>query len=271
MFKYSAVTMVLGLAASGAVLVATAAGSDNVRTIKSKLLITKDNSHFGAGIEGTGVDPNGAVYAVNFNNNKNSTGTIAPQQAEFFTGKPADSVTDAWYNGIRFTYDRESRAAVAYVVDVSNHHVVQVTGDASGSRSLSKLCGDPKMLQPNDLAIAYSNNRIFLSGMNYTATSSVGDGDLWTCLPGDGGKATLLGKFYRTNGIEVSPDEKTLYLSEAQNKDGTVISNVIWKFDLDAPSGSVSNKQLFVDFGKLDNTAATDVDGMRCDSRGNLY
>ncbi|PIA14857.1 calcium-dependent phosphotriesterase [Coemansia reversa NRRL 1564] len=125
------------------------------------------------------------------------------------------------------------------------------------------------MLQPNDLAFAPSSGRIFLSGMNYTSDSEIGDGDLWTC--DSKGAAKSLGQFYRTNGIEVSPDEKTLYLSESQNKGGAVVSNRILAFDLDASSGAVENKRVFVDFGKLDKTADTDIDGMRTDKEGNLY
>jgi len=124
------------------------------------------------------------------------------------------------------------------------------------------------MVQPNDLAIT-SDGRLYLSGQNFTNDNKVGDGDLWLCSPD--GKATRLGVFGRTNGVEVSPDEKTLYLSEAFNKGGKVVSNVVWQFDLDANTGEIANKRLFVDFAKLDGTQAIDVDGMRTDNSGNLF
>ena len=60
-----------------------------------------------------------------------------------------------------------------------------------------------------------------------------------------------------TNGIEVSPDNKTLYVNESVQRN-------VWAFDLDS-SGNISNKRLFhkfEDFG---------MDGMRCDVDGNLY
>ncbi|KAJ2829715.1 hypothetical protein FBU31_002644, partial [Coemansia sp. 'formosensis'] len=69
----------------------------------------------------------------------------------------------------------------------------------------------------------------------------------------------------------VSPDEKTLYLSEAINQDGNVVSNVIHAFDLDAHGGTIRNGRVLVDFAQLDNSASNDVDGMRTDSAGNLY
>ncbi|KAJ1826153.1 hypothetical protein LPJ73_009077, partial [Coemansia sp. RSA 2703] len=69
----------------------------------------------------------------------------------------------------------------------------------------------------------------------------------------------------------VSPDEKTLYLSESINKGDAPISNVILAFDLDAEAGTVTNERVFVDFAKLDNSVDIDIDGMRTDTEGNLY
>ncbi|KAJ1920410.1 hypothetical protein H4219_001386 [Mycoemilia scoparia] len=254
----------------GIAALASVALSQGVPVHQAKPLITKDHSQFGPQIEGTGVDAQGNVYAVNFNALKNSTGTISPKQAEFFTGNaPGSDAEKTWYNGIRFVKLSDSGSA-AYLADVGNHQVVQVTKGVNGKTSVERFCGDSAILQPNDITVAHSNNRVFMSGMNYTADSKVGDGDLWTCLPGDK-KAVKLGEFYRTNGIEISPDEKTLYLSESQNKGGAVVSNNILKFDLDVASGKVSNKKVFVDFGALDKTGDTDIDGMRCDAKGNLY
>jgi sugar lactone lactonase YvrE len=59
------------------------------------------------------------------------------------------------------------------------------------------------------------------------------------------------------NGIEVSPDNKYLYVNES-------VQRKVWKYDLNA-KGEISNKRLiheFPDFG---------MDGMRCDAKGNLY
>jgi sugar lactone lactonase YvrE len=72
------------------------------------------------------------------------------------------------------------------------------------------------------------------------------------------GKVTLLeDNMGTTNGIEVSPDEKTLYVNES-------VQRRIWAYDLSG-QGSISRKRLlikFKDFG---------MDGMRCDVDGNLY
>jgi sugar lactone lactonase YvrE len=60
-----------------------------------------------------------------------------------------------------------------------------------------------------------------------------------------------------TNGIEVSPDGRKLYVNESVQRN-------VWVFDIQA-DGSLTNKKLikkFPDFG---------FDGMRCDVDGNLY
>jgi gluconolactonase len=60
-----------------------------------------------------------------------------------------------------------------------------------------------------------------------------------------------------TNGIEVSPDEKILYVNET-------VQRKIWAYDLNVKK-DVSNKRLFIEFS--DHL----LDGMRCDMAGNLF
>ena len=60
-----------------------------------------------------------------------------------------------------------------------------------------------------------------------------------------------------TNGIEVSADERTLYVNE------TVQRN-IWAYDL-SPAGEIRRKRLLIQFPDFG------MDGMRCDVAGNLY
>ncbi|KAJ2853117.1 hypothetical protein J3B02_003284 [Coemansia erecta] len=225
------------------------------------------DSLFGAGIEGAGIDKLGNVYAVDFNDNASSAGQIAPKQSLLFQSSDNESLV----NGIRFNID-STGAEEAYIADATTHQVYKLTSRDKATGAFAKtsvFCHDENMLQPNDIAIASSSGRIFLSGMNWTSDSVVGNGDLWTC--DSSGLAKRLGTFMRTNGIEVSPDEKTLYLSEAANAAGSVVSNVVLAFDLDSASGEITNKRTFVDFAKLDNTASTDIDGMRTDINGNLY
>ena len=72
------------------------------------------------------------------------------------------------------------------------------------------------------------------------------------------GKVTLAAeKMGTTNGIEVSPDGKTLYVNESVQRN-------IWAFTI-ARDGSLSGKRLLK---KFDDHG---FDGMRCDVDGNLY
>jgi sugar lactone lactonase YvrE len=59
------------------------------------------------------------------------------------------------------------------------------------------------------------------------------------------------------NGIEVSPDGKTLYVNESRQRS-------IWAFSI-KKNGSVEKKRLFRKFEDHG------FDGMRCDAKGNLY
>ncbi|KAJ1833208.1 hypothetical protein LPJ70_006468 [Coemansia sp. RSA 2708] len=230
-------------------------------------LISSADTQFGPAIEGVGVDQAGTMYATNFGGELTQAGQVTGTQGLLY--KAADG--DAYVNGIRFNIN-SAGAEEAYIADAALHRVYRLTNRQGSGGAFSDnavFCQDEAILQPNDLAIAPSSGRIFLSGQNYTSDTAVGSGDLWTC--DSSGAATRLGQFHRTNGIEVSPDEKTLYLSEAENKGGAVVANRILAFDLDAASGAVSNQRTFVDFGTLDDTAATDIDGMRADADGNLY
>ncbi|KAJ1900482.1 hypothetical protein LPJ66_001437 [Kickxella alabastrina] len=233
----------------------------------AKPYLTAATTMFGALIEGAAVDKSGNFYAIHFNSTKSAAGRAFNKQSLFYLDK---AYKDAWFNGMRFNIGRDG-VQEAYLGDLTNHRVVRVRDPGNkGSFGYSEtFCQSPGMLQPNDLAIAHSTGRLFLSGMRFKANSVVGDGDLWTC--DSNGVATKLGTFHRTNGIEVSPDEKTLYVSESINKGDKVVSNVILAFDLDADKGTIRNKRKLVDFGQLDGSGANDVDGMRADEQGNLY
>ena len=106
------------------------------------------------------------------------------------------------------------------------------------------------MNQPNDLALSPVSDYVYASDPNWQAST----GKLWLIKPN--GKVILLAENTgTTNGIEVSPDGRTLYVGEsAQRK--------LWKYDI-RQDGTLSNKQLFYSFHDYG------MDGMRCDKKGN--
>jgi sugar lactone lactonase YvrE len=107
------------------------------------------------------------------------------------------------------------------------------------------------MNQPNDIAIA-ANDLVFCSDPNWGNET----GNLWR-VNLDGTSLLLESGMGTTNGIEVSNDEKALFVNES-------VQRTIWKYDL-SPSGEVCNKRLLIRFEDHG------LDGMRSDSAGNLY
>jgi gluconolactonase len=194
---------------------------------------------FTSNCEGPAVDEDGNVYAVNFARD----GTIAiinkKGKTGFFVTLPKGSTG----NGIRFA-DRTT----FYVADFTGHNILRVN---LITKDVSVFANEPKMNQPNDLAIT-SKGLIFCSDPNWKE----GTGQIWLVTP-DGKTSLAAENMGTTNGIDISPDEKTLYVNESVQRN-------VWAFDL-SPEGKLSNKRLVHQF------ADGGLDGMRADVHGNLY
>lgn len=194
---------------------------------------------FTTGIEGPACDAEGNLYAVNFQGD-HTIGKVTPDgQANLFVTLPGDSIG----NGIRF----DSRGTML-VADYVGHNVLAID---MATRRISVLAHQERMNQPNDLAVG-ADDRVYASDPNWED----GTGQLWRVDP-DGSAALLESGMGTTNGIEVGPDERTLYVNESVQRN-------VWAYELSS-EGQVGNKRLlirFPDFG---------LDGMRCDVDGNLY
>lgn len=118
------------------------------------------------------------------------------------------------------------------------------------TRAIEVHAHQPEMSQPNDLAIG-ANDILYASDPAW----SEGTGRVWR-IDLDG-STTTLDAMGTTNGIEVGPDERTLYVNESTDRN-------VWAYDL-SPTGEISNKRLLIRFD------ADGMDGMRCDVDGNLY
>jgi sugar lactone lactonase YvrE len=194
---------------------------------------------FTSGAEGPAVDKAGILYAVNFNH-EGSVGMVTPTgQAGVFVELPNKSVG----NGIRFNSKGDM-----YIADYTLHNLLKVD---MGSRQISVLAHEQSMSQPNDIAID-TKDRVYASDPNW----KTGTGRIWT-VGSDNKFALLEDKMGTANGIEVSPDDKTLYVNES-------VQRKVWAYDLSA-NGQISNKRLLIEFPDFG------MDGMRCDVKGNLY
>lgn len=188
------------------------------------------------GVEGPGIDRNGNVYYVNYVH-EGTIGQITPEgKTSIFVELPEGSVG----NGIRF--DHSGNMLIA---DYTRHNILKVN---MADKKISVFAHEPKMSQPNDIAID-SKNRLYASDPDWERLT----GRIWR-IDVDG-KVTLLDSLGTANGIEVSPDEKTLYVNAVPD---------VWAYDL-SPKGDISNKRLLINFPDFI------MDGMRCDVKGNLY
>lgn len=194
---------------------------------------------FTPGIEGPAGDKDGMVYVVNFEK-QGTVGKVTPSgEASIFIELPAGSVG----NGIRFNADGNM-----LIADYTNHNILKVE---MPSGKLSVLANEPKMSQPNDIAID-KKGRLYASDPDWKA----GTGRIWRIDP-DGRVSLLLDNLGTTNGIEVSPNGKILYVNES-------VQRKVWAYDLSG-DGQISNKRLFIEFPDFG------MDGMRCDIKGNLF
>jgi len=195
---------------------------------------------FSQGIEGPAVDAQGNLYAVSFG--KDGTIGIVDKKdnAQLFMTLPEGSTG----NGIRF-----DRKGFMYVADYSGHKILKINPK---TKAISVYAHNDKMNQPNDIALAKS-------GVIYASDPKWSDstGNLWK-IATDGTVTLLEANMGTTNGVEVSTDEKHLYVNES-------VQRKVWKYDIDVKTGDVKNKRLLIEFPDHG------LDGMRCDEQGNLY
>lgn len=198
-----------------------------------------DPADFTGGIEGPACDRAGNLYAVSFRE-KTNIGVVTPAgKASLFVTLPEGSTG----NGIRF-----DRAGMMYVADYTGHQVLRID---PATKAVSILAHEPEMSQPNDLAIG-PDDTLYASDPNWKA----GTGRIWRIDP-DGSVTLLAANLGTTNGIEVSPDGRTLYVNES-------VQRKIWAFTL-TEEKTLTDKWLLREFPDHG------FDGMRCDVDGNLY
>jgi len=138
--------------------------------------------------------------------------------------------------------------------------------------TVERTCTDPggkpeQCKEPTDVAVLTPSRKILADSVSGKGLGRVNDiiadrkGNIYYTSGGlfhldAKGTVTEIGANLRTNGIMLSPDEKTLYVTNGP---------VIAAFDVQ-PDGSATNQR---EFGKWDGGG--NGDGMAIDSNGNLY
>jgi gluconolactonase len=220
-------------------LVLLLAGPMSAGDKEKRFVATPFADGFTPGIEGPNCDRDGNVYVVNYEKEQ-TIGRVTPKgNAEVFVTLPGKSTG----NGIVF-----DRQGFMYVADYVGHNVLKID---MKTKEISVFAHEPKMNQPNDLAIA-PDGTLYASDPHWGKST----GQVWRI--DRKGKVSLVAPNMGTsNGIEVSPDGKTLYVNESVQRN-------IWAFPIEA-DGSLGAKKLLK---KFDDHG---FDGMRCDVDGHLY
>jgi gluconolactonase len=179
------------------------------------------------------------LYAVNYKQ-KGTIGYVRPDGSHgLFVDLPEGSIG----NGIRLWKNN-----FLLVADYTGHNILAVN---IADQSINIHAHDERMNQPNDLAIT-SKGIVYASDPDWKNNT----GNLWKINP-DGKVNLLEANMSTTNGIEVSPDEKLLYVNES-------VQRKIWVYHI-TDDGTLENKRLLIRFDDFG------LDGMRCDQQGNLY
>lgn len=190
-------------------------------------------------VEGPAVDAEGNLYAVNYHH-EGTIGKITPSGvSSIFVELPKGSIG----NGIRF----DSKGNM-FVADYANHNILKID---MHTKQVSVFSHDSSMSQPNDIAITKWNT-FYASNPDWKN----GTGSIWYANK-KGKIVSLEANMGTTNGIEVSPDNKHLYVNES-------VQRKVWVYDINK-RGKIFNKRLLIEFPDFG------TDGMRCDIMGNLY
>jgi signal peptidase len=195
-------------------------------------------------IEGPAVDAAGNLYAVNLHR-AGTIGELTPGAgiSRLFATLPDGSIG----SGIRF--DREQRM---YVADYRRHNIFVLD---PGTDTPKLYFHSSDFSQPNDLAMA-RDGTLFASDPDFARHT----GRVWRidrAVDGASGapmhSARPMGE---ANGIDLSPDGTTLYVSETDTRE-------VWAYLIDG--NTLTHPRLVVRF------PTSKLDGLRTDRAGRLF
>jgi len=179
-------------------------------------------------------------------------------------GYDGNSLPAGGYNGPNgMTSDKDGAVLLC---QHGNRRIVRIDKDMKVSTLVDKFEGK-KLNSPNDLVFR-SDGSLYFTDPPYGLPK--GDEDPAKEVKFNGVYRLANGKLQpvikdltRPNGIALSPDEKTLYVANSDEK------HKVWmRYDV-AADGAVSNGKLFADV--TEEKEAGLPDGMKVDSQGNVY
>lgn len=238
--------MVVGVATSCAAVLSSATGSLMAQQVEIAVVV--------AFTEGPTVDRDGNVYFTDLVSRRILKLTPAGVLSTF--REPSNHA-----NGLLI--DPEGRLIAAEGADSTRtgvlvKHKPQVTRSDLRTGRVEILAdnyeGAP-FSGPNDVTID-GRGRIYFTDMTGAAVYRID-------APGKVERILAAPAIERPNGIQISPDDRTLYLIEANQAEGG--ARLIRAYDLHA-NGSVSTMRVLYNF-----SPGRSGDGMSIDTRGNLY
>lgn len=178
-------------------------------------------------------------------------------------------------DGVLTTYRERSNAANGLLIDPQGRLIacegaaferpgVKVSGIPRVTRTdlttgqvevLADSYEGKPLVGPNDVTID-GQGRLYFTELNGAAVYRI-DG------PGKIARILAAPDVQRPNGIQIGPDDRTLYLIEANGAAGG--ARLIRRYDLQ-PDGTVRNMRVHYDF-----SPGRSADGMSIDRQGNLY
>lgn len=205
-------------------------------------------------------------------------GPVADVEGDiYFTNVPANHILKYTVKDRTLKVARENTNAangLAFYPQGGRRKLLACEGGTDDNGRLTQIdlnTGDVKVLAdnyqgralgaPNDLCVD-SRGFIYFTSRSVKETSNV---NAVFRIDRDGKLAEILGEpdIDMPNGVEVSPDDKYLYLVESDGRAGK--SRCIRRYDLQ-PDGTVKNGMVLIDFAP-----GRSGDGLCLDSAGNLY
>ena len=210
-----------------------------VSTLMAQSIDILPEGTFSPAMEAASHDADGNIYAVGLDiPQKGNVAVMRDGKVSLYLTLPKGSIG----NGIVW-----DKAGNMYIADYTGH---KVWIKRQGKKELEVYASRSDMSQPNDLAI-HPAGYIYASDPAWSKST----GRLWLVKKGE---ITLLeDNMGTTNGIEVAPSGRCLYVNES-------VQRRIWKYMIHK-DGTLGAKKMFFAFPDYG------MDGMRCDSAGRLW
>lgn len=203
--------------------------------------------------------PRNAIYRW-----KPSTSVAVFLEHSGYTGKAPFTGREPGSNGL--TLDRDGRLVFC---QHGNRRVVRLENDGTITALAERFDGR-RLNSPNDLVFR-SNGDLYFTDPPFGLPRSFDDPAKEIPFQGvyrltrDGKLAAVVKDLEAPNGIGFSPDEKTLYVSNADN------TNPIWMAYPVLADGSLGPGRVFADARAFVKEGEGVPDGLRVDARGNLF